>query len=222
MEGVWETMSTFSVTEPQAPHVQAQRKSCESRPPATGPRAYCHEETTGLLVLHLLSGHPEEILPVIDRLERDRKTLGGASELVDLRLLRQLAEQEIARKRIDPEPQGESLTRVALQFGLRILPALRKLATTDGTTVTSKRLRALMVGELAASNPRTFEPAIALSKREHQTLNLVALGLTNYEISHRMGIREGTVKKHLSNVFDKLEATNRTQAVDRARQHGIL
>jgi len=56
-----------------------------------------------------------------------------------------------------------------------------------------------------------------LTARELEVLQLLADGASNDEIARRLIISLGTAKKHLSNIFGKLEAQNRTQAVVRAR-----
>jgi DNA-binding NarL/FixJ family response regulator len=61
-----------------------------------------------------------------------------------------------------------------------------------------------------------------LSEREKQILKMVALGASNKEIAEELVIAEGTVKNHLSNIFDKLEARDRMQAVLKSREMGII
>ena len=56
-----------------------------------------------------------------------------------------------------------------------------------------------------------------LTRREHEVVTLVAEGLTNAEIAHRLWIAPGTVRRHLENVFAKLEVHTRTAAVARLR-----
>ena len=48
------------------------------------------------------------------------------------------------------------------------------------------------------------------------------LGRSNKEIAHELGIAEGTVKNHMSNVIGKLGALDRTQAALRARELGLI
>lgn len=57
------------------------------------------------------------------------------------------------------------------------------------------------------------------SKREVDILECLAQGMRNREIGSRLGIRESTVKFHLSSVLRKIGASNRTQAVLWARDH---
>lgn len=65
-------------------------------------------------------------------------------------------------------------------------------------------------------------PAGALSTREAEVLACVAAAMSNRQIAKRLGITEGTVKRHLSNVFAKLEAVSRIDAVNKAMADGIL
>ena len=51
-----------------------------------------------------------------------------------------------------------------------------------------------------------------LTGRERDILELVAVGKTTREIAGALHLSQGTVKKHLSSIFRKLEVTNRTEA----------
>lgn len=57
----------------------------------------------------------------------------------------------------------------------------------------------------------------SLTQRQWEILRLVALGATNLQIAHRLGISEGTVRKHLENAFVRLGAASRNEAVSRLR-----
>ncbi len=61
-----------------------------------------------------------------------------------------------------------------------------------------------------------------LTPREREVLQLVAQGLANKQIAARLGITERTVKLHVSNILGKLGAANRTDAVTRAVQRGLV
>ena len=61
-----------------------------------------------------------------------------------------------------------------------------------------------------------------LTPREQLVLEHLARGLGNKQIGVRLGISERTVKFHVSSVFTKLGATNRTEAVTRAVQAGLI
>ena len=61
-----------------------------------------------------------------------------------------------------------------------------------------------------------------LTPREHDVLDLLALGLPNRAIAERLGISEHTVKFHLAALFGKLQVTTRTEAIRRALQEGLV
>lgn len=61
-----------------------------------------------------------------------------------------------------------------------------------------------------------------LTKREMQVLKLVTIGLLNKEIAHRLEISEKTVKNHVSNIFKKIEVSDRTQAAVFAIKNRIV
>jgi predicted ATPase/DNA-binding CsgD family transcriptional regulator len=61
-----------------------------------------------------------------------------------------------------------------------------------------------------------------LTEREQEVLHLLADGRTNPEIAERLVVTVGTVKTHASHIYGKLGVENRTQAVARARELGLL
>jgi len=60
-----------------------------------------------------------------------------------------------------------------------------------------------------------------LTPRELEVLELIAQGLINKEIAKRLFISEKTVKNHVSNIFKKLNVSDRTQAAIYAYKHNI-
>jgi DNA-binding NarL/FixJ family response regulator len=63
-------------------------------------------------------------------------------------------------------------------------------------------------------------PDVGLSPRERDVLRLVAEGLPNKLIAHRLSISEKTVKAHLTSIFQQIGVTDRTQAALWAQRHG--
>ncbi|MEV0219870.1 response regulator transcription factor [Streptomyces sp. NPDC050704] len=59
-------------------------------------------------------------------------------------------------------------------------------------------------------------PPGALSSREREVIELAGKALTNAQIGRQLGISEGTVKRHLHNIFVKLQAVSRLDAVNKA------
>lgn len=66
------------------------------------------------------------------------------------------------------------------------------------------------------------QQALGLTARELEILELIAVGLSTREISERLFVSENTVKTHASRLYDKLSAKRRTQAVQRAREEGLI
>lgn len=67
-----------------------------------------------------------------------------------------------------------------------------------------------------------FTPRMNLTGRELEVLGHAAKGLRNREIAREIGRAEATVKEHLKHVMEKLGASDRTDAVTRALQRGII
>jgi DNA-binding CsgD family transcriptional regulator len=63
---------------------------------------------------------------------------------------------------------------------------------------------------------RRRRPVPRLTPRQTDLLYLVAAGLTNRQIARRLGISEGTVHTHLTNIYERLHVSSRTAAVTRA------
>lgn len=61
-----------------------------------------------------------------------------------------------------------------------------------------------------------------LTKRELEVLKLITEGLFNKEIAYKLNISERTVKNHVSNIFKKINASDRTQAAVFAIKHGLV
>lgn len=93
-------------------------------------------------------------------------------------------------------------------------------------------IRALASGATAfqpATAERLFSAAPAseiaphpLTERETEVVRLMAGGFSNKEIAHALGTAEGTIKNHVSNILAKLGARDRTRAVLRALERGLL
>jgi DNA-binding NarL/FixJ family response regulator len=66
------------------------------------------------------------------------------------------------------------------------------------------------------------EPLGRLTSREREILQLVSEGHTNAELAHMLWVTEQTVKFHLSNIYRKLNVSNRTEASRWAQRAGLL
>ena len=70
------------------------------------------------------------------------------------------------------------------------------------------------------TNPKIFEDT--LTRREIEVLKLLAEGLFNKEIAYTLSISEKTVKNHVSNIFKKINVSDRTQAAVYAIKHNFV
>ena len=61
-----------------------------------------------------------------------------------------------------------------------------------------------------------------LTLREVEVLRLVALGKSNREIGEELVISEGTARRHVSNIYQKIGANNRSEATSFALREGLL
>jgi len=64
--------------------------------------------------------------------------------------------------------------------------------------------------------------SVGMSKREYEILEQVAKGLSNKEIADTLSVSENTIKTHTSRIFEKLNVNRRMQAIQRAKEMGLL
>jgi LuxR family maltose regulon positive regulatory protein len=182
---------------------------------------------------------PREALGLLVRLEENARSAGRLGRVLEILLLEALALQrsgqpEAARLALTgclelAEPQG--YLRLFLDEG----GPLQSLLAQWLAHAAPGRLRAYAAGLLQRFNPGGPVAAEAqpkastsgglvepLSPRELEVLRLIALGCTNQEIARQLVVTAGTVKAHSASIYRKLEVGNRTEAVSRARQLGIL
>ena len=69
-------------------------------------------------------------------------------------------------------------------------------------------------------NSKKFEDT--LTRREIEVLKLLAEGLFNKEVAYTLSISEKTVKNHVSNIFRKINVSDRTQAAVYAIKHNLV
>ncbi|MEV5967650.1 response regulator transcription factor [Kribbella sp. NPDC051952] len=86
-----------------------------------------------------------------------------------------------------------------------ILAGVREIVA-GGSPLDPKAARVLL------TNRRSPGPETKLTDREQEVLDMVGAGLPNKTIARRLGISERTVKAHLTNVYQRLGVTDRTQA----------
>lgn len=100
-----------------------------------------------------------------------------------------------------------------------LLQAMRKIHNNQPFMKPETLLR-LMHGIKFA--PGKFLDRERLTKREIETVKIVAGGFSNYDIAKQLSISERTVTKHISNILHKLQLENRTQLAIYAAKEGLI
>jgi DNA-binding NarL/FixJ family response regulator len=77
------------------------------------------------------------------------------------------------------------------------------------------------VGKPSVINPEQLLKS-GISKREAEILLLIHDGLSNQQIADRLFLSENTIKKHISNIFQKLQVDRRTEAVKKALELSVI
>ena len=108
--------------------------------------------------------------------------------------------------------------------GEELAAAVRTVAA--GGALIDPSVTRKVVAEFMRMPGRPAEPGPSgqgeLSERELDVLRLVAAGHTNREIADALFLAEGTVKNYVSNILAKIDARDRTQAVIRGRDLGLI
>ena len=94
-----------------------------------------------------------------------------------------------------------------------------KLTKTKETIVV-REIPVRVTGPFVADGERIRE--LGITPREMEILEAIAAGLSTREIAEKLFVSENTVKTHSSRVFDKLNAKRRTQAVQIAKEAGLI
>lgn len=118
--------------------------------------------------------------------------------------------------------QSEGFMRIFVDQGEDLLPILRKVD--HGGILTGYAKQLLSVMQKSVDPGSTVDKSLVdpLSERELEVLRLLAEGNSNQEIANELVIALGTVKRHIYNIFTKLDAKNRIDCVARAREMRLL
>jgi DNA-binding NarL/FixJ family response regulator len=130
----------------------------------------------------------------------------------------------------DDEKVFDGLRAGAVGYLLKDAPSEKLVEAIRATARGESFLQPSIAAKLVAEFTRLSEAPAAkpqplvepLSDREIELLRLIAKGDSNKEIAAALVIAEGTVKNHITNILGKLGVTGRMQAVNKARELGIL
>jgi len=107
--------------------------------------------------------------------------------------------------------------------GMRSSDAIRAIrAVAAGEAIFSPAIASRLLSMLAEASPAA-RPAVfpELTERERQTLELIAQGHKNAVIAERLHLSPKTVRNYVTNIFDKLQLADRSQAIVKAREAGL-
>jgi LuxR family maltose regulon positive regulatory protein len=200
-----------------------------------------------LVRLLLAQQAPEQALGLLARLHAAAAAQGRIGSVIQVRALQALARSASGDHAGALEALAEALTlgapegwlRVFLDEGPPMATLVRKLLAgrRQQRPAAADAIPREYLARLADAFERAGLPirppvryggvAVAglvepLTARELEVLRLLADGASNRAIAEQLVVTQETVKKHLSHLFDKLGVANRTQAVARARELGLL
>jgi NarL family two-component system response regulator LiaR len=102
---------------------------------------------------------------------------------------------------------------------IRAVQAVYRGQSVLGPEIARRVVEGVTSGRLVSSAPEAQE---ALTEREIEVLKLAARGLTNVAIAQALNISDRTVHGHLSNIYARLQASSRTEAVLKALRQGYI
>ena len=199
-------------------------------------RRYSWElERMVLARLLVARNEPDEALRLLTRLHETAKTAGRTIEVLALQALALRAKGEkeravstLAQALVLAEPEG--YVRTFVDEGPPMAELLSEALEARQRDRLNPPIPAHYLRKLLAALERDASEAASpvaklpepLTEREMEVLHLVAAGKANRRIASELFVSVGTVKTHINNLYRKLEAHSRTQALARARELELL
>lgn len=191
--------------------------------------------------LWLIGGQQEELLSPVERLYELAHKMGLEYRAVECQLLLAQAYLKLARHedamasihRALTQAAANNIVRVCVDEGSGILTLIKEARSTarEYDAVLRSFISDILLAFEPEASPRTGPHSTKrhatllldpLSQRELDVLGLMATGKSNANIAEKLHISENTVKWHARNLFGKLRAKNRTEAVVLAQDLGLL
>ena len=94
-------------------------------------------------------------------------------------------------------------------------------AAAAGEAIFGPEIAQRVIAHFATGTGSTSAAFPSLTEREHEVLQLLAAGQGNASIAHALMISLKTVRNHVSNIFTKLQVTDRAAAIVKAREAGL-
>src|SRR5215207_1080248 len=197
------------------------------------------DRLTSARLLHAQGRH-REALALLEELGKSAEAAGRTGNLIEILALQALALRAGSKKERAVSTLAEALAlaepegyvRSFIDEGQPMAEILSELlgAKQRGRTDLLRRVPAHYLKKLLAALERDAASAASpaaglpepLSERELEVLRLIASGKSNRGIASELFVSVGTVKTHINNLYRKLDAHSRTQALARAKELNLL
>jgi LuxR family transcriptional regulator, maltose regulon positive regulatory protein len=215
---------------------EAMRWAQAYAPTLTENPGYLHEfQKVSLARVWFAHRQVKDALHLLDQQYAEAKNAGRIHSLIEIQIVRAqvlsaMGDTEASRRALThsltlSEPQG--YLRRYLDEGQPMATLLQQTPLRDPhLRAYRERLLSLFpeVEPQVESIPLTSTSGLIepLTSREVEILHLIAAGRTNQEIAQQLTVQPSTIKKHINNIFGKLGATHRTQAVALAHEQRLL
>ena len=181
------------------------------------------EAADGIAALEVLARTAPDVvlldlrMPELDGLGvlRELKLRGGPPAVV----LTTFDDDALMLEAIRQGARGFLLKDVSLERLAEVIRTVAAGGTLLQPGVTERLLRAALSGETGFPSLERPDP---LTEREVEVLRLMAAGFSNREIASSLRLVEGTVKNHISNILSKMGVRDRTRAVLKALEAGLV
>jgi DNA-binding NarL/FixJ family response regulator len=159
-------------------------------------------------------------MPRMDGIET-LKTLTGQGSTIPVIILTTFDDHELVLNAIRAGARGFLLKDVSLESLVEAIETVHRGETLIQPAVTERVLKGFT--ELQSNTKVDRDPVQeALTQREIEIVRLMAGGYSNKEISRAIFKSEGTIKNHVSNILAKLNVRDRTRAVLKALELGLI
>jgi len=156
------------------------------------------------------------VMPKLNGIEATRKIKETAASTAIL-ILTAYDDEEYVLGLLDAGAAGYLLKSAR---GRDLVDAIRTIQSGE-SVLHPKIIAKLLKRAMAAPAGKGGGPEL-LSERESKVLELVALGMSNKEVSERLYVSQRTVKAHLTNIFNKLNVASRSEAIVKGLKCGLI
>lgn len=187
---------------------------------------------------HVLGEGSVSSTPIVESLVRQRpvilldldpngvdalRKLEGLTRASTVLVLCDLGHEEVTRKALSLGVAGVVLKSQPPSVLIAMIQSMSESSSAHAQMTTPVKERA-DVNKLEPAND--LSPATgrinSLTAREHEIIRLIAIGLRNKEVAHRLHISDITVRHHLTSIFNKLDVSDRQKLLIVAHRHGIV